>query len=189
MRSRLIAGCALAALVVGVQATGAAAAKPVLWLNNFGSERIPVGDEAMVGMGFGGPCVTEQEATVASNGKPSDALSVAPTVIVSQCESEKVAGKITGLVMKPAAAGNNMTTTVKDSFHVLLTATWCVYTLPKTISLPAVAQSTFQAVTVTGALDKRASYGATCSSSRMVNLELSVDEKSSGEGYWAEVVG
>jgi hypothetical protein len=183
MRSRVIAGCAIAALALGAQAAGASAAK--LWLTNFAMERAAPGTAATASMQFEGACLTTfQEAKLATNGKGSDKLTLDPTASDSACPGEKIAGSISSLMLKPE--GGEAAMTVKSAIHVLFEP-WCVYAVPKTITMPG-SPTTVSEVTVTAPLEKRASFGA-CAPIRALELKLVVNEAALGEPFLGEVVG
>jgi hypothetical protein len=185
MRSRVIAGCALVALALGAQVSGASAAKPVLWLKQFTFERAAPGTPAQASIDLGEGCSSTQAATLASNGQPSDEVTVAPTSPIVECAGGKLASSISSVVLKAVGSGE-VTMTAKNIIHVLVDP-WCVYALPKTISLPASAVTVAEG-TVTGALDKPASFGS-CPSSRATHVAVRVDETFSSAPFLTEVVG
>lgn len=187
MRSRVIAVCALLALALGAQAAGASAAK--LWLKNIVGERAATGTGVIASMEFEGGCLdTSQEGALATNGKATDKFTLDPSTKYSACPGEKIAGSISGLTVKPAK-GEEASMTVKSAIHVLFEP-WCVYAIPKTITMPA-SPSTGSEVTVTAPLEKKASFGA-CAPIRALGLKVSVvegEQKGSfHERLYAEVV-
>ena len=183
MRSRAIAGCAVVALALGAQAAGASAAKPALWLKNFGGERAAPGTAVTASMQFEECPTVSQEAKLATNGKPSDKLTLAPNGTDAGCTGEKIAGSISSLMLKPEEGGAAMT--VKSTIHVFFEP-WCVYAVPKKITMPASA-TTDSEVTVPAPLEKRASFGA-CAPIRALDLRVAVQE-ALNEPLFAEVVG
>lgn len=186
MRSRVIAVCALLALALGAQAAGASAAK--LWLKNIANERAATGTGVIASMEFEGGCLdTSQEGALATNGKASDKFTLDPSTKYSACPGEKIAGSISGLTLKPAEGEAAMT--VKSAIHVLFEP-WCVYAVPKTITMPA-SPNTVSEVTVTAPLEKKASFGA-CAPIRALQLRVSVSEGEQKDSFheplYAEVV-
>jgi hypothetical protein len=184
MRSRLIAGCAVAALALGAQASSATA-KPVLWLKQFTMEHAEPGTAANVSIGIGGPCASDQSASLASNGEATDGFTLAATSPVVECGAGKLAATVTSLVAKPSG-DQEMTLTAKGAIHVLIDP-WCVYTLPKTITLPG-RGATFGESSLTGTLDKAATFGS-CASSRAFGVTVTVRETFSALPFNAEVTG
>jgi hypothetical protein len=182
----VIAGCAVAVLALGVQAAGAWAAKPVLWLTNYAFERAAPGTAASALMQFENGCSTvTQQAKLATNGKPSDKLTLQSNASYSAaCSGEKIAGSISGLTLKPQENGAAMT--VKSTIHLFFEP-WCVYAVPKTITMPAGGE-TYAEVTVSAPLEKRASFGA-CAPIRALPLTVVVNEAGINEPFFAEVVG
>jgi len=177
------AACLLAALAVGTGAAGASA-KPVLWLKQFEMARATPGTAASVEVDLGGGCVSAQSATLASNGQPSDGFTMSPASTIAECGSGKLAATISSLVVK-SAGGEEVTLTAKGAVHVLVKP-WCVYALPKTISLPT-SGATDGEGTLTGALDKAATFGS-CPTTRTFPLTVRVDETFSGSPFVEEVV-
>jgi hypothetical protein len=188
MRSRVIAGCALLVLALATQAAGASAAKPVLWLKGgVPYERAEPGTAVTVSMEFEGGCLDVlQKGTLATNGKPTDKLSLASSAEDLACSGSKIAGSISGFTLKPTEEGAAMT--VKSAIHVFFEP-WCVYAVPKSITMPA-SPDTDAEVTVPAPLEKRASFGA-CAPIRALSLKVIVQEaeSSSHERFVAEVVG
>jgi hypothetical protein len=187
MRSRVIAGCAVAALALGAQAAGASAAKPALWLkDSFAIGRVAPGAAATASMLFESACLNvSQGATLATNGKPTDKLTLAPSADYFACSGEKIAGSISGLTLTPAGEGQ-AAMTVKSAIHVFFEP-WCVYAIPKVITMPATSY-TVSTVTVTAPLEKRASFGA-CAPIRALGLEVVVDQNEFDAPFLFEVVG
>ncbi len=186
MRSRVIAGCAIAALALGAQAAAASAAKPVLWLKSSSTfERAAPKTPVIASMAFESSCLTAvQKGALATNGKPVDKLTLDPTASDNACPGEKIAGSMSSLTLKPEEEGVAMT--VKSAIHLFFEP-WCVYAVPKKITMPA-SVKTFSEVTVTAPLEKRASFGA-CAPIRALGLTVVVDEAALGEPFVAEVVG
>lgn len=174
MRARVAAACALAAIVVGTGATGAAAAKAPLWLVEvMGTNlRVPEGTAVEVAFDVESTCVTFQKGTLTANGKPRDEIGgIESPFHTGECRSGvKVAGAITSLTMTPDGSGA-LTMSVKDALHVFVEP-WCVYTVPKKLSFPALP-STKASATFTSALDKAASFG-TCAAKRSVEFGVTV---------------
>jgi hypothetical protein len=173
------------ALALGAQATEAVAAKPTLWVLNFARERVTPPTAATVQVVVDNACDAIQQGQLATNGKPSDAVTFG-SAVTEECNGEKTAGGIKSIALKPAG-GVSMTITAKDNIHVLYAQTWCVYTLPKTFTLPASGRSWSEA-SLTAALDKSASFG-TCSSTRAIQVLVRVEEAQSYEPFEAETVG
>ncbi|HEX3910453.1 MAG TPA: hypothetical protein VHW67_07115 [Solirubrobacteraceae bacterium] len=171
-------------LALGGLATGASAAKPVLWLKQFTMERAAPGTPAYAAIDLGDGCSSSQGATLAGNGRPSDEVTVTPTTAIEECEGGKLASSISSVVLK-AVGSEEVTITAKSVVHVLADP-WCVYALPKTISLTASAVTAAEG-TVTGALDKPASFGS-CPSSRTMNVTVRVDEAFSAAPFFTENV-
>ncbi len=189
MRSQVIASCAVVALALGAQAAVASAAKPVLWLKNFAAERVAPGTAVTAEMAFEEGCLAlDRQGTLATDGKPSDKLTLSSNTSDSACPGEKIAGSISGVTLKPE--GELAAITVKSAIHVFLEP-WCVYAVPKTITMPA-SGNTASEVTVSAPLEKRASFGA-CAPIRALNLRVLVREgetkTSLDEAFSAEVVG
>jgi hypothetical protein len=83
--------------------------------------------------------------------------------------------------------GDEAAMTVKSAVHVFFEP-WCVYAVPKTITMPA-STRTLSEVTVTAPLEKRASFG-TCAPIRALDLTVVVREAASPqESFFTEVVG
>jgi hypothetical protein len=181
----VIAGCAVVALAMGAQATEAVAAKPSLWVLNFARERVTPPTQATVQVLVENACDAIQQGQLSTNGKPSDAMTFA-SAVAEECPRQKTAGGIKSIALK-SAGGVSMTMTAKDDIHVLYAETWCVYTLPKTFTLPASGRSWSEA-NLTGALDKPASFG-TCASTRAIQVLVRVEEAQSHEVFEAETVG
>ncbi|HEY2217264.1 MAG TPA: hypothetical protein VGH21_07190, partial [Solirubrobacteraceae bacterium] len=158
MRSRVIAGCAVVALALGVQAAAASAAKPVLWLkSDVALERAAPKTPVTASMAFESSCLTaNQKGTLATNGKPVDKLTLDPTASDNACAGEKIAGSMSSFTLKPEEEGVAMT--VKSSIHVFFEP-WCVYAVPKKITMPT-STTTVSEVTVPAPLEQRASFGA-----------------------------
>jgi hypothetical protein len=185
MKSRVIVGCALVALVLGAQAA-AASATPVVWLNNFLFERAAPGTPSSAIVNIGGGCQSFQEGTLVSNGLTADELTfAAPATAVNECEGGKLAATVSGAVVK-AASGEGVTMTTKGVVHVLVRP-WCVYALPKAISFTKLAR-TEGSGTVTGTLDKAATFGS-CAATRTFPLTIAVEEAYTGSPFFTEVVG
>jgi hypothetical protein len=187
MRSRVIAGCAVAALALGAQAAAASAAKPVLWLKSSSTfERAAPKTPVTASMAFESSCLTAvQKGTLATNGKPVDKLTLDPTASDSACPGEKIAGSMSSLTLKPEEE-EEVAMTVKSAIHLFFEP-WCVYAVPRKITMP-VSVKTLSEVTVTAPLEKRASFGA-CAPIRALGLTVVVDEAALGEPFVAEVVG
>jgi hypothetical protein len=191
MRSKVVAGCALLALALGAQAADASTAKPVLWLKGgIPLERAAPGTALTATMIFEGGCLDiVQQATLATNGRPTDKLSLASTAEDLACSGSgaKIAGSITGFTLKPAEEGQ-AAMTVKSAIHVFFEP-WCVYAVPKSITMPRQADTDSE-VTVPAPLVKSASFAA-CAPIRALSLRVTLREAEGSlhEPLIAEVVG
>lgn len=135
-------------------------------------------------MEFDGCVGVSHEGKLATNGKPSDKLTLDPNAKYSACAGAKIAGTISGLTLKPAE-GQSAAITIKSAIHVLVEP-WCVYAIPKTITMPP-SSETITEVTVPAPLEKRASFGA-CAPIRTFELRVIVTEAAGGEPFFTEVV-
>ncbi len=183
MRSRLIAGCAVVAAALGAQGA-TASATPVLWLKQFSMERAAPGTPAYLSIEIGGECSSFQEGTLVSNGQQSDEVQAAGPSAIYACGSGKLAASISTVVAK-AGLHESVTMTTKSVSHVLINP-WCVYALPKTISLPA-GPVTLAEGNITGTLDKGATFGS-CPSTRAMHVAVTVEEAFSSSAFYTEVL-
>lgn len=184
MRSRVIAVGAALTVALGIGATGASA-KSVLWLQNFVNEHAAPGTAAYVNIDLGNGCESVQNATLANNGQASVSFDISPASPVVECETGKLAATLSSYVAKPSSE-EEMTATAKGSIHVL-TDPWCVYTLPKTITMAHLA-FTGAETSLAGVLDKAATFGS-CPSTRSFPATVKVEEAFSSGEFFALIEG
>jgi hypothetical protein len=185
MRTRTFAAMAVALLAPGAVATGAAAAKPKLWLGD-GRTHVHAaqGEAARIGLEVE-PCGASQTASILSNGKPVDQLGGAGGLTAS-CESgTKMAGTIKSVAVAPAGE-DRVKMTATGIVH-LGVEPWCTYTLPHKFSTEA---SVFAEAfgTATATLDKAASF-AGCAPTREITFGLELEQVSEESPYAWETVG
>jgi hypothetical protein len=167
---------------LGVFVTGAAAAKPKLWLiQGFANTRAAPGEAARIQL-FSEGCVGQQTASVASNGKPVDRIAGSGALTPECKPGFKQAGSIKSVAVAPSPEGVAMT--ASGLVHVGLEP-WCTYTLPRKFSLPEFVLTEATGV-VSGTLDKAASFGA-CAPTREVHIRLIVEQLAEEFPYAGEV--
>jgi hypothetical protein len=167
-------------LALGPFATGAAASKPKLWLNDaFTHTHATVGEAASMRLNVAG-CAGHEAASVSTNGRPIDHIAGSGAVTAIICnEGYKLAGTIKSVALAPGISGTAVMT-VSDRLHVGVEP-WCTYTLPGKIAFPEFI-FTEAGTTVTATLDKSASFGS-CASTRAVLIDLVVEQVSEGLFY------
>lgn len=183
MRSRFLTAAVLAVAALGAPAASASAAK-VLWLDHGPTgERAPAGTavEAFLSIET---CALDEAGKLATDGKPSDKVTLEAGSFTRPCETTKWASSVPSVTLKPAGEGA-MTVSLKATIHVFVEP-WCVYSLPKTIAFPPSSRSVGERG-VEGTLDKAASFG-TCPPTHTTGVYFALDD-STGEEFTAEVVG
>jgi hypothetical protein len=168
---------------LGAFVTGAAAAKPKLWLiHGPANTHAAPGEAARIRVSAEG-CVGEQAASVASNGRPVDRIA-GSGALAAQCNPGfKQAGSIKSVAVAPSPEGVAMTVT--GLVHVGIEP-WCTYTLPHNFTLPE-AFSTDAHGVVSGTLQKAASFGA-CAPTLEVHIFVVVEQLAEEIPYRGEVI-
>jgi hypothetical protein len=185
MKTWTLATVAVALLALGAVATGAAAAKPKLWLE-YASTGVhaPAGDAARIRFDLES-CSASQSASLLSNGKAADHIGATGGLAASCGTGEKLAGAIKSIALAPIE-GLRMTFTVTGVIH-LGVEPWCTYTLPSKFAAEG-AVFTEGSGTVTATLDKAASF-AGCAPTRETSFSLVVEQISESFPYRVEIAG
>jgi hypothetical protein len=185
MKTGTLVIVAVALLALSAFATGAAAAKPKLWLEYAGSgAHAPTGDAARINFNLDS-CSASESASLLSNGKASDHIGGTGGLAASCPTGEKLAGTIKSIAAAPLEE-SRFTLTVTGVIH-LGVEPWCTYTVPsKLVSEGAFFTET--AGTARATLDKAASF-AGCAPTREASFSLTVEQVSEGFPYYAQVVG
>jgi hypothetical protein len=184
MRSRALGGMVVLLFALGAFVTGAAAAKPKLWLEGASNTRAAPGEAARIQL-VSEHCVGQQTASVASNGKPVDHIAGSGALTPGCDAGFKQTGSIKSVAVAPAPEGE-VVMTVSGLVHVGVEP-WCTYTVPRKFSLPPYVFTEGSTV-VSGTLDKAASFGA-CAPTREMYIRVIVEQVSDQFPYWGEVTG
>jgi hypothetical protein len=185
MRTRMLSMVAVAMLALGAFASGAAAAKPKLWLESASSHaHAPTGDAARINFNLDS-CSTSESASLLSNGKAVDHIGGTGALAASCGTGEKLAGAIKSIAVAPLG-GAQISATVTGVIH-LGVEPWCTYTLPSKFITEGVV-FTETGGTVTAPLDKAASFGG-CAPTREASFSLQVEQVSESFPYFVEAVG
>jgi hypothetical protein len=186
MRSRMLGALVIALVVLGVLASGAAGAKPRLWLDesNSGAHEAtgaPVRISVIID-----ECKAEEPGVLASNGRPVDQATATSSPTITCDSSEKLAGSIKSVAF--AATGSEMAMTLSSILHIQFEP-WCTYALPHKIAFGSTDYSEVLAEPEpTATLDKPASF-ASCAPTRTLHMYLEVEDDLDDAPLAAEVVG
>jgi hypothetical protein len=164
---------------LGAFVTGAAAAKPKLWLVHGPANTHAAPGEAARIQVFAEGCVGQQPASVATNGKPVDQIAGSGALTTTCNPGSKQAGRIKSVAVTNAIEGVAMT--VSGIVHVGVEP-WCTYKLPRKFSLPGF-YFTEASTAVSGSLEKAASFGA-CAPTREVHIRVVVERLADEFPYW-----
>jgi hypothetical protein len=187
MKTGTLVVVAVALLALSAFATGAAAAKPRVWLEYAGSgAHAPTGDAARIKLNLDS-CTASQSASLLSNGKAVDHIGATGGLAASCGTGEKLAGAIKSVAVAVASVEEDrFSMTVTGVIH-LGVEPWCTYTLPSKFASEG-AIFTETGGTVTATLDKGASFAA-CAPTREVGFNLVVEQVSESFPYLVQVVG
>jgi hypothetical protein len=164
---------------LGVFVTGAAAAKPKLWLVHGPANTHAVPGEAARIRVLAEGCVGQQTASVASNGKPVDHIAGSGALTTECNPGYKQAGSIKSVAVAPSPEGVAMTVSGLVRVGV---EPWCTYKLPRKFSLPEFGSTDASGV-VLGTLEKAASFGA-CAPTHEVHIRVTVEQLADEIPYW-----